>query len=400
MPDMAAEKPRTPGRPVSPHCRHRRVADDLRSRIRKGQWPPGTPLPALRRLAGRYRVGQHTVRMAVDLLKRAGWIRSGEGRRLMVAATGSRCGPLDGTVLLISSVPLDAVYRNPYMGELLRGIQIGAGELRAPLLAVPGGEFFRYPPAEALRLPLRGALLAGVFTDAVLTRYEKLAVPVVLVDQPAPGRKVHTVTVDNTPATKQATERLIARGHRRIAFVRTIQLNARRVDPDSVERQEGFLAALKDAGIPRRSCEVVNVLPSDTSRSASIRSVVRARSRLTAVVAAGGMLAQLVAEGAKAAGRKLPRDLSVVCLQGREAGFTQFSGPRMNFEEVGRRAVHLLSAPRHPPQQVRVPAEWADAGSVTSPPGPLTSRPASSTPWRRPGRASRSGPASRRRSAR
>ncbi len=368
MPRMAKEKPRRPGRPVSPHCRHRQVADDLRSRIRKGQWPPGTPLPALRRLAGRYRVGQHTVRMAVDILKREGWVRSGEGRRLMVAASGSRRGPLDGMVLLISSSSLDAIHRSPYMGELLRGIQVGAGELRAPLLVVPGGEFFRDPPAEALRLPLRGVLLVGVFTDAVLTRYQKLAVPVVLVDQPASRRKVHTVTVDNTPAAKEATERLVACGHRRIAFVRRIQLNARRVDPDSVERQEGFLAALKDAGIPRRSCEVLNILPGDNSRSTSIRSVVRAGSRFTAVVAASGELAELVAEGAKAAGRKLPRDLSVVCLQGREAGFSRFSGPRMNFEEVGRRATHLLSEPRHPRQNLRVSTEWVDAGSI-APPG-------------------------------
>jgi len=258
--------------------------------------------------------------------------------------------------------------RSPYMGELLRGVHVGVGEARAPLLVVPGGEFFRRPPEEVLRLPVRGLLLLGVFTDTVLARYDKLAVPVVLVDQPAPRHRVHTVTVDNLPAAREATERLIEMGHRRMAFVRTVQLNARRVDPDSRERQEGFLQAVKAAGIRARDCEVINSLPGDTSKSPALRSLVRARRPFTAIVTASGGLAEKVAAAARAVGRKIPADLSVVCLQGREAGFSRFSGPRMNFEEVGRRAVALLDAPRHPTQRLRVPAEWVDAESVAPPP--------------------------------
>jgi DNA-binding LacI/PurR family transcriptional regulator len=343
------------------------VADDLRARIRGGEWSPGTPLPALRRLAGRYRVGQHTVRMAVEILKREGRVRVGEGRRLVVAPVGAHRGPLDGAIVLVSSVSLERVHRSPYMGELLRGIEICAGGLGAPLLVVPGGKFFRRPPEEVLRLPVRGLLLLGVFTDAVLRRYEKLAVPVVLVDQPAPGRKVHTVTVDNAPAAREATERLIAADHRRIAFVRSLQLDARRVDPDSLERQEGFLEAVKAAAIPRAHCEVINVVPGANAKNPAVKSVVRSRRGFTAAVTSSGGLAELVARAAREAGRGVPRDLSIVCLQGREAGFTQFSGPRMNFEEVGRRAVHLLGESKHPPQRLRVPAEWVDSGSIGPP---------------------------------
>ncbi|MHC4917132.1 MAG: substrate-binding domain-containing protein [Planctomycetota bacterium] len=364
---MSAKRARKPGRPVSPDCRHRQVADDLRARMAGGDLRAGRPLPALRRLARKYRVGQHTVRMAVELLKREGRVRSGPGRRLIVCATGSRRGPLEGTVVLVASSPLDRMTRSPYMGELLRGVHVGVGEARAPLLVVPGGEFFRKPPEEVFSLPVRGLLLVGVFTDAVLARYEKLALPVVLLDQPSPRHRLHTVTVDNLPAAREATEKLIELGHRRMAFVRTLQLDARRVDPDSRERQEGFLQAVEAAGIRARDCEIINSLPGDTPKSPALRSLVRARRPFTAVVTATGGLAEKVAAAARAVGRKIPEDLSVVCLQGREAGFTRFSGPRMNFEEVGRRAVALLDAPRHPPQHLRVPAEWADAESTAAP---------------------------------
>ncbi len=366
---MSRAQRRRPGRPTSANCRYRQIAEDLRRRIAKGELPIGSVLPPLRRLAETYGTGQHTVRMGVEALRREGRVRSGPGRRLVIAPVGAHRGPLDGAVVVVSSVPLDAMHRSPYMGELLRGIEIGAGEQCAPLLVVPGGEFFRRPPEEVLRLPLRGLLLVGVYTDAVLERYEKLTVPTVLVDQPTPGRKLHTVTVENVSAAREATERLIALGHRRIAFVRSLQLNAKRVDPDALERQEGFFGAIKAAGLPARQCEAMNILKTNDEKSTAVKSVVCSKRRFTAAVAASGSLAEVVARAARAVGKKIPEDLSISCLQGREAGFTRFSGPRMNFEEVGRRGVGLLSEPKSPAQHLRVPTEWGEAGSMAAPPG-------------------------------
>jgi DNA-binding LacI/PurR family transcriptional regulator len=366
---MGADKKRRPGRPASPESRYRRVAGELRARIDSGEFPAGQPLPALRSLAEHYRTGQHTVRMAVDLLRREGRVRSGRGRRLVVAAAGAMRSPLDGPVVLVASFPLDVLGRSPYLGDLLRGIELGVGEVGAPLVVPPGGEFYREPPEELLDLAPRGLILIGVFPDETLAGYEKLAVPVVLVDQPAPGRRLHTATVDNRPAAREATRRILDLGHRRIAFVRQVQLGARRVDPDARERQEGFLEALKEAGVPRRTCEVVNFLPGDSEESPAMRRLFREGSEFTAALTVSGGLAEHVAAAARSAGRRIPEEFSLVCLRGRHPSFSRFSGPRLDFEEVGRRAVGLLEAPRSPPQHVRVPAEWVDAGSLAAPPG-------------------------------
>jgi DNA-binding LacI/PurR family transcriptional regulator len=365
---MARKKPRKPGRPVNSEARYRKIAADLRARLRAGEFPAGTAIPALRRLAERYRTSDYTVRMAVELLKQEGRIRTSARRQLTVAAPGSSRGALDGLVLQVSSHSLDGLHRGPYTDELLRGIQIGTGEMQAPFLALSDRRFRSRLPTEALDLPLRGALLVGLFNDRTLRDYEKLGVPVVLIDQPYGRRKLHSVTVDNVAAARDATGRLISLGHRRIAFVRFVQLGMKRVDPDAQERQQGFFMALKAAGLPRSAGRVFNSLENDTPQSRTIRAILREKPPVTAVLCASGFRAKLVTAAAETRGKSVPRDLTVICFQSTEADYARFSGPRIDFEEMGRQAVKLLDSPRHPPQLLRVPAVWTDAGSTAPPP--------------------------------
>jgi DNA-binding LacI/PurR family transcriptional regulator len=363
--DMSRRKP---GRPVSPQARYRRIAADLRARLRAGEFPAGTAIPALRRLARRYRTSDYTVRLAVGLLKREGRIRTSAHRQLVATGTGAAAGALDGLILQVSADPLDALHRGPYTDEVMRGIQMGAGEMKAPFLALHDPGFRDSLPTEALELPLRGILLFGTLGDEVLAAYEKLGVPVVLVDQPAGRRKLHSVAVDNFNAARDAASRLIALGHRRLAFVRYVQVGMRRADPNIQEREKGFFAALKDAGLPRSAARTYNSI-GHRSDSPEMRALVRARPPFTGVLCASGWRAPLVAIAAEAAGRSVPGDMSVVCFQAQEEDYPGFSGPRIDFEEMGRRAAHLLDEPGHPPRCVRVPAVWTDAGSTAPPPG-------------------------------
>ncbi len=365
---MAGKERRRPGRPVSPGAHYRRIAGDLRARLRAGEWPAGQPLPALRALAARYRVGEFTVRMAVELLKREGRVRTSARRRLVAAAAGDPPGALDGLVLQVSSHSLEALHRGPYTDELVRGVQIGAGEMAAPFLALSDRHFRHNLPTDALELPVKGIVLVGVFTDRTLKQYEKLGVPAVLADQPPGGRRLHSVAVDNFASARDATARLIALGHRRLALVRFVQTGMRRVDPDALERQEGFFAAVREAGLPDSAVRVYNSLDGDTPESPGIRALVRAEPPFTAVLSASGWRAALVAIAAEAEGRSVPGELSVACFQAAEADYPRFSGPRVDFEEMGRLAAHLLDEPKHPPRHVRVPAPWVEAGSV-APPG-------------------------------
>ncbi len=363
---MPAKKPRKPGRPVSSKARYRRIAADLRSRLRSGEFPAGRAIPALRRLARRYRTSDYTVRMAVDLLKREGRIRTSANRQLVATDTGSARGALDGLVLQVTSMSLAAMHRGPYTDELARGIQTGVGDMQAPFLALHDPSFRDELPTEALELPLRGIVLFGVFDAGTLSAYEKLGLPVVLVDQPPGKHKLHSVAVDNFDAAHDAATRLIALGHRRLAFVRNIQLNIGRVDPDAREREQGFLAAVKDAGLHRSAARVYSSI-GDKWNSPAMRALTRAKPPFTAVLCASGWRAPMVTLAAEKVKRSVPRDLSVACFQAQEGDYPDFSGPRVDFEEMGRLAAQLLEHPKHPPQHLRVPAIWTDAGSVAPP---------------------------------
>lgn len=64
---------------------HRRIADDLVRRIREGDWAPGGQIPSRVALAAEYGVHEQTVRLAVTLLRREGFLEGEKRRRLFVA---------------------------------------------------------------------------------------------------------------------------------------------------------------------------------------------------------------------------------------------------------------------------------------------------------------------------
>jgi LacI family repressor for deo operon, udp, cdd, tsx, nupC, and nupG len=356
---MSAKARPERGRPRNPRAQYRLIAEKLRARISKDEWRAGEALPSLRDLAREYGAGVNTLRQAVELLKQEGRVRVSARRRLTVASPRSKGrGIADGIMLLVIGSRVSGMQSGTYNPAMLRGILGGAAEVGIPFLTLHDRHFRSHMPTDALDLPLRGIVLFGSFEDRMLGEYEKLSVPVVAVDMPSEGRGVHSVSVNNVAAARDATERLLALGHRRFAFLRLVKLGVRKVDPDSRERQEGVEAALREAGLPEGALRVVNTISSHSRSSPAVQEIVRDRPRITAVIAASAGRAQLVLDAARAAGRKVPRDLSVVCFQGEVAALPEVSGPRTDFHELGRKAVHLLGEPKNPPQHVHVPAIW------------------------------------------
>jgi GntR family transcriptional regulator len=63
-----------------------RIHSNLRERITSGQWPPGSPLPSQRELAGQFGVSIMTLRQALQLLTDEGLIDTRHGSGTFVAA--------------------------------------------------------------------------------------------------------------------------------------------------------------------------------------------------------------------------------------------------------------------------------------------------------------------------
>lgn len=63
------------------------IAGELRSRISRGEYPPGQLLPTQRQLVMEYGVPRHTMRLAMRELQTEGWIESRQGSGTRVVHT-------------------------------------------------------------------------------------------------------------------------------------------------------------------------------------------------------------------------------------------------------------------------------------------------------------------------
>lgn len=308
MQRMASSNPKKRGRPAGNPDICRRIADDLRARIEQGAIPRGRPLPSIRQLASHYRAGKSTLERAIDVLKREG--RVGVNSRRQLVLKGPRHGaPVPQPLILqILNTYLDNANKSDYFLEIQRGIEHEVGLRKAALLVAGHPRYRDGLPGQFMDLPTEGLLLTGIYEPEVYRRCEDLNVPTVVVDRPPEDHRLHVASVENIAAFEEATDRLIALGHRRIAFVRLLLLGVRRLDPDSKEREAGYRRALSRAG--------------------------------------------------------LPRDLSIVTAQARGKSVRSFSGPCFDFFELGREAVRLTETSHRDPQCHRTPAVWYEGKTV------------------------------------
>lgn len=108
--------------PNSPLPLYHQLAEILLSRIRSGQYPPGSRIPSEHQLATTYEIGRPTARQAVELLVRRRWLKRRRGSGTYVCKTRREIGlfSLDGTHasfqregLSVSTHPLSPMQRKP-----------------------------------------------------------------------------------------------------------------------------------------------------------------------------------------------------------------------------------------------------------------------------------------------
>src|SRR5947209_799995 len=66
--------------------KYAQIADAIRQRVARGQWPKGHQLPTNEELAEEFGVSRVTVRQAVDLLARDGVVAAKQGRGTFVVS--------------------------------------------------------------------------------------------------------------------------------------------------------------------------------------------------------------------------------------------------------------------------------------------------------------------------
>lgn len=151
---------------------------------------------------------------------------------------------------------------------------------------------------------------------AHLQRVRDSGRPLVLLDRTANGLPVETIAVHTTSISYEATQYLLGRGHRRIAFISTLKSESpfsagTEVESSQIsERLEGMQRAFSDKGLAF-PYDLVRLNAGDAD---SIKDITRELLRLpdpaTVVVASDGLIALSVLGAIQELGLSIPDDVS------------------------------------------------------------------------------------------
>ena len=280
---------------------------------------------------------------------------------------------------------------NPMYGFIAREIETVAQERYGFRLLI--GSTYRDPQKESAffdDLLSHGVRRVIVISSLADERHFESAVErgmvVVSYDRGAtPGRrsKVNHVMPDNFEAARLATQHLISKGHRRLAFVTVAGMTMSRS-----AKVDGFHAAVDAAGL-RAGAQVLDGGPLDEYGDAVIAEVGRATAlrlatsarRPTGVVALNDLMALGLMAGLREAGLNVPQDVSVVGIDGHF--MATLSNPLLTtvalpVAEMARAMVETVMRPAadgDPHDLIFTPTQLVERESVAPPPPTARSRP-------------------------
>lgn len=173
-----------------------------------------------------------------------------------------------------------------------------------------------------------------------LTTLLEEGVPVVTTAYHLPTRSLTTVDVDNVDGAQQAVRCLLETGRRQIAMI---------AGPASwksvIDRRQGYLSALKAAGIPYQGNLVAEGDWSFTSGYRAMHKLLSKGRAFTGLFAQNDQMAIGAIHALREAGKRVPEDVAVVGYD--DIPVAEFSDPplttiRQPMREVGQVATRLL----------------------------------------------------------
>ena len=226
-----------------------------------------------------------------------------------------------------------------------------------------------------------GIVLASIsLSNELVTRVRKSGIPCVLFNRGQHDPDASMVTASNFEGARQATELLIAAGHRRIAH-----LAGWREALNGVDRQNGFLAAMNAAGLSPVACIDChfrrNVAMDETRR------LFASPNPPDALFVANDHMSFGVLEVLREElGLRVPEDVSVIgyddapMARWKTFDLTTVRQPLQRMiEATATLLLNEIQDPERPPEKVVVPGELVVRGSARLPEG-LTRTPNGSEP--------------------
>ncbi|HEY5515762.1 MAG TPA: LacI family DNA-binding transcriptional regulator [Pengzhenrongella sp.] len=222
---------------------------------------------------------------------------------------------------------------------------------------------------DLLRRRVDGILVVGLPLDVIEVReLIGLGHPVIFIGSSVEGQV--TVRLDDLATGRMATEHLIGLGHRRIGHISGSPDDVTPFSPP-VARREGWVAALREAGIPLTTgLDVHGHFDLDGGRE-SMHILLRQCPDLTAVFAASDEMAMGAILAARDLGLRVPQDISVIGVDGHDlgelVGLTTMVQPALEEGAIAATLLLEMIAGLAVPQDVVYQTELIDRGSTGCP---------------------------------
>lgn len=334
------------------------ILEELRRRIRLGQYAQGDRLPSERDLSHEFSVSRSVIQAVVDSLVNSGLVNRVPNHRPVVQSFADESGPnMDQSRNHI------AIWIQPNLEDLgaariLQGVctEISDGEYSL-LIGVPPSlerDTEQRSEAEFLRQMVSRSDIAGAIVwetggpdfASIYKALRENGIPVVFIDREPPcAVEADVVATNHRRGAMKAVQHLLALGHREIVFV------ANDEHVSSVrDRIDGFRLALEQAGVTFTS-EMIAEMPlthweTDPSGPDRFIDSLLARPTLpTAIFAVNDKSALFLIDALESRGVRVPEDISIVGFDWLQrslpagGSLTTIAQP---FEAIGRVAAQTL----------------------------------------------------------
>jgi LacI family transcriptional regulator len=297
------------------------------------------------RVLGGYGTVSDRVRETVTAAARLLDYRPNELARSMTTGRSGTIGVVVGDI------------ENPFFSLAVRGISDVARRAGFTVILINSGE-----DVDAERAAIRtllakrvdGLIVSPAKDHDVEHLHEAVrsGLPLVLLDRGSGTLDVDTVIADDRHAAENITRRLIALGHRRIAYITACDTPDHRfrvvedINTGSVRRRiEGYIGVCLEAGLigMEKWVQVGAVTPGKTRRI--VTELLQSAERPTAIVASDSIIALEVFKVHRQLGLSIPDDVSLVSFH--DADWTSVTTPpvtvvRQPVYDLGAKAAELL----------------------------------------------------------
>lgn len=279
------------------------------------------------------KVSQETRHTVLEAIEKTGFVPRAEARARAIK-DNRRVGVITPFIAAPSFV------------QRLRGLTSAMVETRYELViyTVDSAErLHNYLAALPLTGNLDGLIIMSLeFSQAEAERLIRHSIETVLIEYPQ--QVFSTIEIDDVAGGRMATEYLIKKGHRRIAFIGDNDLSEFAVHPIG-KRLKGYRKTMEDAGLEVMSKTVILTPYSPEQARQATHAFFELSQPPTAIFAATDLQAIGVLKAAREMEIKVPGDLAVIGFDDLDVSeLVGLTTIRQHLDESGRVAAELLLA--------------------------------------------------------